>query len=224
MGQRICFLVVILFSGVGFSQVLKDSLLDVNESNDTIVQKTVLLEEVVVYKQPLSAEDRKQFLILQNRVYRVYPFAKTAADRLTMLNNNMDKLENSRDKKRYFKIAEEYINTEFKEKLKKLSRKQGQILIKLIHRQTGFTTYELIKNYKSGWKAFWSNNAASVFDLNLKQKYNPDLVNEDYLIETILYRAFNKGKLVEQKPFAPIDLDELDQIWSKKAAQTKAEK
>lgn len=225
MKKHFFYFLLFLVSIPSFSQVLKDSLADdILEINDSIVQKTVLLEEVVVYKQKLSAEDRKQFLMLQNRVYKVYPFAKTAAERLTSLNNTMNKLENKREKKKYFKIVEEYINNEFKEKLKKLSRKQGQILIKLIHRQTGFTTFELIKNYKSGWKAFWSNNAASLFDLDLKEKYNPAAVNEDYLIETILYRAFSKGRLVEQKPFSEIDLDELDAIWAQKAAELKSQK
>lgn len=216
MFKRFVFLFALCFSINSFSQVLKDSLIEPNELNDSIIQKTVLLEEVVVYKQKLDPEAKKQFLILQNRVYKVYPFAKTASERLTTLNYNLNKFDNGRDKRKYFKIVEEYINSEFKEKLKKLSRKQGQILIKLIYRQTGTTTYDLIKNYKSGWSAFWSKTAASLFDLNLKEKYEPKEVNEDFLIETILSRAFNRGNLVEQKAFYPVDLFELDAIWEKK--------
>ena len=106
---------------------------------------------------------------------------------------------------------------EFTDQLKKLSRKQGQILVKLIHRQTGFTTFELIKDYKSGWKAFWSNNTAKLFDINLKAKYQPYEVNEDFLIESILDRAFNRGRLARQKPATPIDIDELTEFWEQKA-------
>ncbi len=216
MFKHLIFLILLILSINSFSQVLKDSLIESNELNDSIIQKTVLLEEVVVYKQKLDPEEKKQFLILQNRVYKVYPFAKTASERLTTLNYNLNKFDNNRDKRKYFKIVEEYINNEFKEKLKKLSRKQGQILIKLIYRQTGSSVYDLIKNYKSGWKAFWSNTTASLFDLNLKEKYEPKVVNEDFLIETILSRAFNRGSLVEQKAFYPVDLYELDAIWEKK--------
>ena len=75
--------------------------------------------------------------MLQNRVYKVYPIAKIAADRLTVLNKNMDKMKTNREKKKYFKIVEDYMENEFTGQLKKLSRKQGQILVKLIHRQTG---------------------------------------------------------------------------------------
>jgi hypothetical protein len=113
------------------------------------------------------------------------------------------------------------MENEFTGQLKKLSRKQGQILVKLIHRQTGYTTFELIKDYKSGWKAFWSNNTARLFDINLKTKYAPYEVNEDFLIETILDRAFVRGRLVNQKPANPLDIDELYDYWEKKAQSLK---
>ena len=141
--------------------------------NDSILNDTIQLEEIVIHKEKLDPEAKKQFLILQNRVYKTYPYAKLAAERLTVLNRGMANLKTNKEKKRYFKIVEDYLSNEFEAKLKKLSRKQGQILVKLIHRQTGITTYELVKDLKSGWKAFWSNTAASMFDINLKTKYAP---------------------------------------------------
>jgi hypothetical protein len=109
------------------------------------------------------------------------------------------------------------MENEFTGQLKKLSRKQGQILVKLIYRQTGYTTFDLIKDHKNGWKAFWSNNTAKLFDINLKTKYLPYEVNEDFLIESILDRAFNRGRLVAQKSPNPVDIDELTDYWQKKA-------
>ena len=185
----------------------------VEDDNDTIIP----LEEVVVYKYKWNAAEKKQFQLLQNRVYKVYPIAKIAAERLTVLNKNMDKMKTNREKKKYFKIVEDYMQNEFTAQLKKLSRKQGQILVKLIHRQTGYTTFELIKDYKSGWKAFWSNNTAKLFDINLKTKYSPYQVNEDFMIETILDRAFVRGRLVSQTPATPVDIDQLYDYWEKKA-------
>ena len=194
------------------------------EENDTIVDETILLEEVYIYKGKLDLEAKKQFLLLQNRVYKVYPYAKIAAERMTVLNANMNKLKSNRDKKRYYKIVEDYMENEFKAQLKKLSRKQGQILVKLIHRQTGISTFDLIKDYKSGWKAFWSNNTARLFDINLKTEYSPYDVNEDFLIETILYRAFSRGRLVEQKAATPVDIDELTLAWEQKAKELNTKK
>jgi len=216
----IYFLLFFPLSFISNAQITNDSLAKrdaIIEANDTIVP----LEEVVVYRHKWNAAEKKEFQLLQNRVYKVYPLAKIAADRLTVLNKNMDKMKTNREKKKYFKIVEDYMENEFTGQLKKLSRKQGQILVKLIHRQTGFTTFELIKDYKSGWKAFWSNNTARLFDINLKTKYAPYEVNEDFLIETILDRAFVRGRLVNQKPANPLDIDELYDYWEKKAKELK---
>lgn len=218
MKKLFFFLLLSLFSLQIHSQVTTDTIKKEIQDleNDTILDEPVLLEEVIVYREKLSPEAKKEFLLLQRRVYKVYPFAKTAADRLTFLNKNMDKLKTKKEKKKYFKIVENYMENEFTAQLKKLSRKQGQILVKLIHRQTGFTTFELIKDYKSGWKAFWSNNTARLFDIKLKTKYEPYQVNEDFLIETILSRAFISGRLTRQASANPVDIDELSEYWEKK--------
>ena len=189
------------------------------KESDSILNDTIQLPEVLIYKDKMTAEERKQFLILQNRVYVTYPYAKLASERLTNLNKGMANLKTSREKKRYFNIVESYLNNEFEAKLKKLSRNQGRILVKLIHRQTGSTTFDLVKNLKSGWKAFWSNTAASMFDINLKTKYAPYEVNEDYLIETILVRGFESGRLQNQKTATPIDYDNLNESWISRAAK-----
>jgi hypothetical protein len=220
MRKLFFFISVLLLSLSSKAQIKTDSIpkkeLSIEEL-DTILDEPIQLEEVIVYKEKLTPEERKQFLLLQNRVYKVYPFAKTAAERLTVLNKNMDKMKTNKEKKKYFKIVEDYMENEFTGQLKKLSRKQGQILVKLIYRQTGYTTFDLIKDHKNGWKAFWSNNTAKLFDINLKTKYLPYEVNEDFLIESILDRAFNRGRLVAQKSPNPVDIDELTDYWQKKA-------
>lgn len=213
------FLILSFFMfSISFGQVVtreqRDKEIEIKEL-DTIKMDTILLDEVLISRVKQDPEAQKQFLLLQNRVYKVYPFAKTAAERLTMMNGTMDKLKTNKEKKRYFKIVEDFIENEFTDKLKKLSRKQGQILVKLIYRQTGVSTFDLIKDYKSGWKAFWSNNTARLFDINLKTKYEPFASNEDYLIETILSRAFSNGRLIEQKSVNPVDIDELNSHWEK---------
>ncbi|RTZ03508.1 DUF4294 domain-containing protein [Flavobacterium sp. RSP49] len=187
------------------------------EDDELILNDTIQLPEIIIYKGKMDPEARKQFLLLQSRVYKTYPYAKLASERLTILNKGMANLKTNKEKKKYFKIVESYLSEEFEAKLKKLSRKQGQILVKLIHRQTGTTTYELVKNLKSGWKAFWSNTAASMFDINLKTKYEPYYVNEDYLIETILVRGFDSGRLQNQTPAQPINYDSLNDAWVSRA-------
>jgi len=109
-----------------FGQVIIDSQSDKEmelKELDTIKMDTTLLEEVVISKVKLDPEAQKQFLLLQNRVYKVYPFAKIASDRLSLLNKNMNKLKYNKEKRKYFKIVEDFMDNEFKDKLKKLSRK-----------------------------------------------------------------------------------------------------
>jgi hypothetical protein len=187
------------------------------EDTNEVYNDTIQLEEIIVSKEKLDPDARKRFLLLQNRVYRTYPYAKLASERLTLLNKGMARLSSNKEKKKYFRIVESYLNNEFEAKLKKLSRSQGRILVKLIHRQTGTTTYELVKTLKSGWKAFWSNTAASMFDINLKTEYDPYQSNEDFFIETILARAFESGRLQNQPPAHSVDIDNLNDFWEAKA-------
>ena len=73
---------------------------------DSILGDTIQLPEIIITKgQKMSAEEMKQFQILQNRVYKVYPYAKLASKRLTALNNLISRLKTSREKNKYFKIV-----------------------------------------------------------------------------------------------------------------------
>ena len=186
---------------------------------DTI--KLVQLPEVLIYRGDIDEESQKNFIILQRRVQRVYPFAKATSERLVALEKGMAKLKTDREKKKYFKIVEKYLEDEFEGQLKKLSRKDGQILVKLIHRQTGSTTFDLIKEQKSGWKAFWANKTARVFSIDLKRTYNPYGVGEDFLIETILVKAFEENRLPKQASKLNINYQELAKSWNDRVA-TKA--
>ena len=142
------------------------------------------------------------------------------------INETMAKLKTNKEKKKYFKLVENYLQEEFEPKLKKLSRKDGQILVKLINRQTGSTTFDLIKDYKSGWKAFWSSNTAKLFNINLKTKYSPFDVPEDFYIESILVTAFKEKHLAPQPSAKDIDLKKLAATWREKneTAKLKREK
>jgi ABC-type transporter MlaC component len=208
------YLVILLFVTVsGFCQeVVTDTI-----ENDTIAMKFEMEELVITnVKDTVSPELKQKLAILRRRVLKVYPYAKIAAERLTLLNQNMAKLKTQKEKKKYAKLVENYLENEFEEKLKKMSRKDGQVLVKLIYRQTGHTTFDLIKEHKSGWKAFWSNKMAKMFDINIKSKYNPETVAEDFYIEGFLLQAFDERKLVRQEPAFPIDYYEIKEKWRAK--------
>lgn len=165
---------------------------------DTI---TVKLDEItLIPKQNFkSREDVKYYLWFRRKVFKAYPYAKLASTRLDTLNARLSRIQSKRKRKKYTRQIQKYIEGEFTDQIKKMTRTEGRILIKLIHRQTGKTAFDNIKELRSGWKAFWYNTTANVFKLSLKQEYHPETENEDFLIEDILQRAFQDEKLKPQK-------------------------
>ena len=89
-------------------------------------------------------------------------------------------------------------------------------MIKLIHRQTGETAFELVKRLRSGWKAFWYNTTASAFDISLKREYDPVNIEEDYLIEDILQRSFQSGILEGEDSVLDFEYWDLSDKWKSK--------
>ncbi|QFZ53485.1 DUF4294 domain-containing protein [Oceanihabitans sp. IOP_32] len=184
---------------------------------DSVPKQAIDLETVIILHklQFNSKEERARYLILRRRTLKVYPYAKLAATRLDTLTNRLAKLTKNSEKRRYTRLIQKYIEGEFSEELKKLSRSEGRILVKLIHRQTGITTFDLIKELRSGWRAFWYNTTASMFDISLKSEFNPNIEKEDYLIEDILQRSFQNGRLERQKSAIEFDFFELTNKWLK---------
>ena len=210
------FFTLFLFSCSVFSQKEQDTLK--MTSQDSAIVFSTELNEITINKDKTYTlgEDKKALLILKRRVFRVYPYAKLTADKLTQLSETIEKLKTAKEKKKYFKIVEKYLEEEFSPRLKKLSRKDGQILVKLIHRQTGESTFDLIKYHKSGWKAFWANSTARMFSINLHTIYQPFTAIEDYNIEAILFTAFRQGQLSRQEAAKPINIDQLHKHWKAK--------
>ena len=182
---------------------------------DTIINSSIELKEVVLF-QPLrfyNYDEAKRYVILRERTFRVYPYAKMAADRLNILIGRLEQIRSKRKRKIYLKRLERFIYDEFEKELKKLSRSQGRILIKLVHRQTGETTHQLVKDLRNGWRAFIYQTTASLFKLSLKDIYDPQSIYEDYLIEDILQRAFSEERLERQDTALDYDLDSLYNYW-----------
>ncbi|AZQ44331.1 DUF4294 domain-containing protein [Nonlabens ponticola] len=176
---------------------------------------SIELEEVLLIPELkfTSRYERVRYAILQRKTKKVWPYAKLAAERLTELDRRLATIENKRDQRRYAKMVENYIEDEFTAELKKLTTTEGQILIKLIHRQTGDNAFELIKRLRSGWSAFWFHNTAKVFDISLKEEFKPTTIVEDFYIEDILQQQFKRETLESQSPAIPIDYYTGRSLW-----------
>ena len=185
---------------------------------DTIPREFIDLEEVILLNKLEfnSKADRRRYLILRRKTRKVYPYAKLASERLTTMTERLKTIKKRRIRKKYTKRVQKYIEEEFSERLKKLTRTEGQILVKLIHRQTGRTAFALVKELRTGWRAFWYNTTAKMFDISLKEEYQPFDVKEDYLIEDVLERSFRSNLLERQEPAFEIDYLYLTAHWNAK--------
>jgi uncharacterized protein (DUF2164 family) len=193
----------------------KDSL-DLNRytlfSGDTLL---VELNEVQLMKKLKfkSYQDKRYYYWFRKKVLRAYPYAKLASERLNVLSIRLDGISSKRKKRRYVKRVQKYMEKEFTSQLKKLTRTEGRILIKLIHRETGVVVYDLVKDLRSGWKAFWYNTTASMFKLSLKTPYDPTYNREDYLIEDILQRAWRDNLIELEAPKIAFDYFKISKTW-----------
>ncbi len=190
---------------------------------DSIPRTSIDLDEVMLLHklQFNSKKDRVRYLILRRKTIKVYPYAKMAAERLDSMNKRLAGIKKRRHKKKYAKRVQKYIEGEFSDELKKLTRTEGQILVKLIHRQTGKTAFNLVKELRNGWRAFWYNTTASMFDISLKREFDPFNEKEDYLIEDILQRNFQSGRLERQKSKVKFDFYDLTDKWFKPTLNSK---
>lgn len=184
---------------------------------DTIPRDMISLDEVILLEKLKfdSPEARRQYLILRRKTLKVYPYAKLAADRLVDMSERLETIENKRLQKKYTRRIQKYVEEEFSKELKEFTRSEGQILVKLIHRQTGVTAYDLVKELRTGWRAFRYNVTAGLFDISLKEEFRPFENKEDYLIEDILERAFQSNQLERQKPAFDIDYLDIRAHWNK---------
>lgn len=136
------------------------------------------------YMKNLQAYYRLRF-----NVIKVYPFARLAAVKLNEMNTKMAAMSTDREKKKYKKLIEDQVRKDFEEQVKKLSINQGNVLIKLIDRETGHSSYELVKDLKGSFNAFFAQGLAKVFGHDLKDRYDP--TGEDKAIESIVKQIEN---------------------------------
>ena len=184
---------------------------------DTIVKGFIGLNEVLLLpRRPFkNSEEIRKYLILKRKTIKVYPYSVMASKRLKSLNNRLLIIKTKRERRRYTRMVQKFLEDELTPELSKLTKSEGQILIKLIYRQTGITTYNLVKNLRNGVKAFLYNTTARFFDLNLKTEFNPEIILEDYYIEDIIQRSVRDNLIEYNEPKNKYDLFKLKTLWDK---------
>jgi Domain of unknown function (DUF4294) len=143
--------------------------------------KTVVVFPQMDYK---SWSDLVGYERLVINIKKVYPYAKLAAVKLAEYKLKLDSLPNQREKKEFLKAAEKDLEARFGNEIKDLNFTQGSLLIKLIYRQTGNSTFAIVKELRGGFNAFIYQTVARIFGYDLRVQY--DAEGTDKAIEHIV--------------------------------------
>ena len=164
--------------------------------NDTIMVRGVIIDGDTIPYQYISViniyAERKfknkrafeKYSKLRRDVLKVWPYAKITEKKFNDLAVQLGMTNDERVKKALVNKTEKEIKARFEGELKNLTINQGRILIKLIDRQTGNTSYVLLEELKGNLSAFFWQSLARLFGNNLKAHYDPN--GEDAEIEKII--------------------------------------
>ena len=146
----------------------------------------IKLRQVIIFpkRKFKNAKEMLRYRRMVRNVRKVLPYAKYAAIKLKEINDHMETIEDEKKRKSYMDEEEKRLKMEFEEELKRLTVTQGKILIKLIDRETGNTTYTLVKDLKGSFSAFLYQSIARLFGTNLKREYDP--TGDDKMLEEIV--------------------------------------
>ena len=186
--KKLSLIIILLFTLpiIGFSQQSRIVTFATVMDGDTIPKS--YLKEVTIsgYIAALTDAEKAKYAKLIRNVKKTYPFAKQAGHLLESYSLAM-KGKPEKEKKNLMKQAEEEINLKFGNTLKKLSRSQGKVLIRLVDRETGSDSYTIVKELRGSFRAFFYQSLGKLFGYNLRSKYNPQTNEEDKIIEKIIF-------------------------------------
>ncbi|MFP4018488.1 MAG: DUF4294 domain-containing protein [Bacteroidales bacterium] len=188
--------IIFILTVVAPTVVVFGQIKDTSGVEDKYLLKTVVIngdsiasakiDEIVVYPE-LDFDNKREYTRYKKMVRdlkKVYPYAQKAKYKLIQMNEEFTQLETEIERKKYIKNVENELKDEFKDDLKKLTVTQGHYLLKLIDRETGDTSYELLEELKGDFSAVFWQTIARIFGHNLRSEYDPH--GDDRLMERIV--------------------------------------
>lgn len=197
---------ILLFSTMIFAQIEDENDFDFqteisNQQIDTInwnQNEVIELGEIRAYALNLKTDnEKKYYLWLEKRVDDVYPFVQKAVKEYYQINDSARNIQNKRDRRRFIKAHYNDLADQYEDSLKSMTVSRGQIMTRLIERETGITTYDMIRELRGGMNAFLWNTAGGAYSINLKDRFDPEKTREDRFIQVIIQRGIASGKYEE---------------------------
>ncbi|HPR33998.1 MAG TPA: DUF4294 domain-containing protein [Prolixibacteraceae bacterium] len=182
-------------SALAFSQSPNDSLLYwklTQSDSDTLIYRE--LEEIIVHPRPMYKINFRQYSRLVAKIRKVYPFAVEAAEELKIYNVKFQDINDEKQRRKYIRNVEKELFARHEKDFKKFTISEGRYLMLLIDRETGETSFELIRELKGSLPALFWQGFAKIFGNDLKEEYDP--VYKHFMIEQIvlMIKDENRGK------------------------------
>jgi hypothetical protein len=149
---------------------------------DTIIYRQI--EEIKVYPQNEHKISTNQYDRMVRKIRKVYPFAREAALELQLYNEKFKTIDSRQLRRQYLKKVEKELFIKHADDMKHLTISEGRYLMLLIDRETGETSFELVKELKGSFSAIFWQGIAKIFSNDLKEEYDP--INEHFMIEQIV--------------------------------------
>lgn len=185
--KYILLAVVMAFAIAGQSQLYTRYVIVNGDTVPVYDLPTVTVGGGALAKAPTFKNKRQQhkYTRLVRYVKKVYPYARLASQKLNECEASIQNDPESR--KKAMRNAERALRKKYGSAMKKLTVTQGKLLLLLIDRETGFTTFELVKELRGGFNASMYQGLAVLFGHNLKMNY--DAKGEHWMIEDIVKRV-----------------------------------
>ncbi|MDQ3109950.1 MAG: DUF4294 domain-containing protein [Bacteroidota bacterium] len=194
MKNAILFIAMILTGSFANAQVLaagdvasypKDMVTySLDSDGDTMVYIMNYTCVISAQKTFKSEKEKQKWDKLKKDVKKAYPYAVMARMKLAEMDAQLALVKGEKARKDFTEKCEKELTAQFAEDMKNLTGAQGKILFKLMDRETGSTTYQIIKERRGSFSAFMWQGVATIFGNNLKSDYDP--TGDDKKIEEVV--------------------------------------
>lgn len=159
-------------------------------------ETVVAMDELVLVNKPKfnNQLDKNYYYFLNKKLYRVYPLFVTALQQYRDIQKEMTDLD-SKAKRKYVRDRQNMLADQYEKQLRDLTTTEGQVFAKLMNRATDQSVFEIIKELRGGFNAFWWNLKGKMADIDLKDRYNPHKNRTDEFLESLLQSNWNSGYL-----------------------------
>ena len=159
-------------------------------------ENVVVMDELILLNKPRfnNSLDQNYYYFLNKKLNRVYPLFLTALEQYQDIQAELSNLDKG-DQRKYVNDRQKDLANQYENQLRDLTTSEGRVFAKLMNRATGKTVYEIIKELRGGWSAFWWNVKGNIADVSIKEPYDPHVNRTDQFVESLLQSNWNAGYL-----------------------------